>query len=50
VARGIPAIITGLATSDANVHSPNEKLPAEFLALGVDAIRETYVRLGELGR
>ena len=50
VARGIPAIITGVATSDANVHSPNEKLPAEFLTLGVEAIRETYLRLGELGR
>jgi len=48
VARGIPTIITGIATSDANVHSPNEKLPAEYLALGVEALRETYTRLGEL--
>jgi len=50
VARGIPAIITGLATHDANAHSPNEKFPAEYLALGVEAVRETYTRLGELGR
>jgi acetylornithine deacetylase/succinyl-diaminopimelate desuccinylase-like protein len=48
-ARGIPAIVTGLATKEANAHSPNECFPAEYLALGVEAIRETYRRLGELG-
>jgi acetylornithine deacetylase/succinyl-diaminopimelate desuccinylase-like protein len=47
-ARGIPAIVTGVATKDANVHSPNECFPAEYLTLGVDAVRKTYVRLGEL--
>jgi acetylornithine deacetylase/succinyl-diaminopimelate desuccinylase-like protein len=50
VARGIPTIITGIATSDANAHSPNEKFPAEFLVLGIQALRETYTRLGELGQ
>jgi acetylornithine deacetylase/succinyl-diaminopimelate desuccinylase-like protein len=48
-ARGIPTISTGIATNDANAHSPNEKFPAEYLTLGVDAVRETYKRLGELG-
>ena len=48
VSRGIPAIVTGIATRDANAHSPNEKFPSEHLALGVEAIRETYRRLGEL--
>jgi acetylornithine deacetylase/succinyl-diaminopimelate desuccinylase-like protein len=47
-ARGIPAIVTGLATKDANAHSPNERFPAEYLTLGVEAVRETYRRLGEL--
>jgi acetylornithine deacetylase/succinyl-diaminopimelate desuccinylase-like protein len=47
--RGIPTIVTGLATSDANAHSPNECFPAEYLTLGVEAVRETYRRLGELG-
>jgi acetylornithine deacetylase/succinyl-diaminopimelate desuccinylase-like protein len=47
-ARGIPAIVTGVATKEANAHSPNECLPAEYLTLGVDAVRETYLRLGEL--
>jgi acetylornithine deacetylase/succinyl-diaminopimelate desuccinylase-like protein len=48
-ARGISTISTGIATSDANAHSPNEKFPAEYLTLGVEAISETYRRLGELG-
>ena len=48
VAKGIPAIITGVATKDANAHSPNEKFPAEYLQRGVDAISETYRRLGQL--
>jgi acetylornithine deacetylase/succinyl-diaminopimelate desuccinylase-like protein len=48
-ARGIPAIVTGVATKDANAHSPNECLPSEYLTLGVAAVRETYRRLGELG-
>jgi acetylornithine deacetylase/succinyl-diaminopimelate desuccinylase-like protein len=50
VARGIPAIVTGLATQDANAHSPNEKFPAEYLIRGVEVIRETYLRLGALGQ
>jgi acetylornithine deacetylase/succinyl-diaminopimelate desuccinylase-like protein len=49
VAKGIPAIVTGIATKDANAHSPNEKFPAEYLALGIEALRETYRRLGQLG-
>jgi acetylornithine deacetylase/succinyl-diaminopimelate desuccinylase-like protein len=48
VARGVPAIITGIATKDANAHSPNEKFPSEYLRLGVDAVSETYRRLGQL--
>jgi acetylornithine deacetylase/succinyl-diaminopimelate desuccinylase-like protein len=47
-ARGIPTISTGIATSDANAHSPNEKFPAEYLTLGVDAVSEIYRRLGQL--
>jgi acetylornithine deacetylase/succinyl-diaminopimelate desuccinylase-like protein len=48
-ARGIPTISTGIATSDANAHSPNEKFPAEYLVRGVEAVSETYRRLGQLG-
>ena len=38
VAQGNPAIVTGIATKDANAHSPNEKFPAEYLELGVEAL------------
>jgi acetylornithine deacetylase/succinyl-diaminopimelate desuccinylase-like protein len=48
VARGIPTIITGIATKEASAHSPNEKFPAEYLTRGVEVVRETYLRLGEL--
>lgn len=48
VARGIPAILTGLATRDANAHSPNERFPAEYLTTGVEALRRTYLGLGQL--
>jgi acetylornithine deacetylase/succinyl-diaminopimelate desuccinylase-like protein len=48
-ARGIPTISTGIATSDANAHSPNEKFPVEYLTRGVEAVTETYRRLGQLG-
>ncbi len=48
-ARGIPSLATGFALEESNVHSPNERLPAEYLMLGVEAAREVYRRLGELG-
>jgi acetylornithine deacetylase/succinyl-diaminopimelate desuccinylase-like protein len=48
VSRGIPTIVTGIATREANAHSPNECFPASHLMLGVDAVRETYLRLGQL--
>ncbi len=46
---GIPSLATGFALEESNVHSPNERLPAEYLTLGVEAAREVYRRLGELG-
>jgi acetylornithine deacetylase/succinyl-diaminopimelate desuccinylase-like protein len=47
-ARGIPAVVTGVATKDANAHSPDERFPADYLDLGLAAVRETYLRLGQL--
>ena len=46
--RGIPAIITGFALPDSNVHSPNERLLLEYLPLGVNAARELFVGFGLL--
>jgi acetylornithine deacetylase/succinyl-diaminopimelate desuccinylase-like protein len=41
--RGIPAVITGFALPDSNVHSPNERLLLEYLPLGVATARELFV-------
>jgi acetylornithine deacetylase/succinyl-diaminopimelate desuccinylase-like protein len=46
--RGIPTILTGFALPDANMHSPNERLLARYVPLGVEAARETLVALAEL--
>ncbi len=46
--RGIPAVITGFALPDSNVHSPNERLLLEYLPLGIDAARALYAGFGEL--
>jgi acetylornithine deacetylase/succinyl-diaminopimelate desuccinylase-like protein len=47
-ARGIPAIVTGFALKESNIHSPNERLLAEYLPLGVATAEEVFRRLGEL--
>jgi acetylornithine deacetylase/succinyl-diaminopimelate desuccinylase-like protein len=47
-ARGIPAIVTGFALKESNIHSPNERLLAEYLPLGVATAEELFRRLAEL--
>jgi acetylornithine deacetylase/succinyl-diaminopimelate desuccinylase-like protein len=47
-ARKIPVVAAGFALEESNVHSPNERFPAEYLTIGVEAVSETYRRLGEL--
>ena len=46
--RGIPTILTGFALPGANIHSPNERLLARYVPLGVETARETLVALGGL--
>jgi acetylornithine deacetylase/succinyl-diaminopimelate desuccinylase-like protein len=48
VDRGVPTILTGLGLIDSNVHAPNERLPADYVPLGIKAVRELFVSLGEL--
>jgi acetylornithine deacetylase/succinyl-diaminopimelate desuccinylase-like protein len=45
---GIPAILTGVALIDSNVHSPNERILLDYLPLGVQAAQETYRALAKL--
>jgi acetylornithine deacetylase/succinyl-diaminopimelate desuccinylase-like protein len=47
--RGIPAVITGFALPESNVHSPNERLLLEYLPLGVGAARELFLGFAGLG-
>jgi acetylornithine deacetylase/succinyl-diaminopimelate desuccinylase-like protein len=47
--RDIPAILTGFALPDSNVHSPNERLLVEYMPLGVAAGRELLTELAKLG-
>jgi acetylornithine deacetylase/succinyl-diaminopimelate desuccinylase-like protein len=46
--RGIPAILTGFALPDSNIHSPNERLLLEYVPLGVATARELFVELAKL--
>jgi acetylornithine deacetylase/succinyl-diaminopimelate desuccinylase-like protein len=46
--RGIATILTGFALPDANIHSPNERLAARYVPLGVAAARETLLAFGGL--
>src|SRR5207244_4202641 len=42
VDKGIPTIVTGFATSESNIHSPNERLLAEYLPLGIETAKELF--------
>jgi acetylornithine deacetylase/succinyl-diaminopimelate desuccinylase-like protein len=46
--KGIATVITGFGLPDANVHSPNERLLAEYLPLGIAAARELFLTFARL--
>jgi acetylornithine deacetylase/succinyl-diaminopimelate desuccinylase-like protein len=46
--KGIPTILSGFALPGANMHSPNEKLLARYVPLGVAAARETLLAFKDL--
>jgi acetylornithine deacetylase/succinyl-diaminopimelate desuccinylase-like protein len=46
--KGIPTIITGFGLPESNVHSPNERLLAEFVPLGLETARELFRSLAAL--
>ncbi len=48
-ARGVPAIITGFTRPAAQLHSPNENIPATALRDGVETTVEVLRRFGALG-
>jgi acetylornithine deacetylase/succinyl-diaminopimelate desuccinylase-like protein len=48
VERGIPPIVTGFALPSSNLHSPNERLLAEYLPLGVETAGAILQRFAQL--
>jgi acetylornithine deacetylase/succinyl-diaminopimelate desuccinylase-like protein len=46
--KGIPTIVTGFATPESSIHSPNERLLAEYMPLGIETAKELYRRLAAL--
>jgi acetylornithine deacetylase/succinyl-diaminopimelate desuccinylase-like protein len=48
VDKGIPTIVTGFATSESNIHSPNERLLADYLPLGIETAAELFRSLAAL--
>jgi acetylornithine deacetylase/succinyl-diaminopimelate desuccinylase-like protein len=50
VDKGIPTIVTGFATPESNIHSPNERLLAEYMPLGIETARELLRSFAALAR
>jgi acetylornithine deacetylase/succinyl-diaminopimelate desuccinylase-like protein len=48
VSRGIPAVVTGFALSESNVHAPNERFVADYVPLGVRTAQELFRRFADL--
>jgi acetylornithine deacetylase/succinyl-diaminopimelate desuccinylase-like protein len=48
VDKSIPTVVTGFGTPESSIHSPNERLLAEYLPLGIETAKELYRRLAAL--
>ena len=46
--KGIPTVITGFGLPDSQIHSPNERLVAEYVPSGIAAARELLLAFEEL--
>ena len=46
--KGIPVVITGFGLPDSQIHSPNERLIAEYVDRGIAAGRELFLAFAEL--
>jgi acetylornithine deacetylase/succinyl-diaminopimelate desuccinylase-like protein len=46
--RQIPTILSGFDLPDGNIHSPNERMPVEHIALGVETAKELFRSLAGL--
>lgn len=48
-ARDVPTILTGFALNESDIHSPNERIPAAYLPLGIEVAAALYRHLAGLG-
>ena len=46
--NGIPTVITGFGLPDSQIHSPNERLVAAYVPLGIAAARELFLAFAAL--
>jgi acetylornithine deacetylase/succinyl-diaminopimelate desuccinylase-like protein len=46
--KGIPTIISGFSLPDANIHAPNENIPAAYIPLGIETAKALFQELGSL--
>ena len=48
VDKAVPVVITGFGLPDSQIHSPNERLLAEYVPLGTKAARELFLAFADL--
>jgi acetylornithine deacetylase/succinyl-diaminopimelate desuccinylase-like protein len=46
--KGIPTIITGFSLPDSNIHSPNERMLADYVPLGIATARALYEEFSKI--
>ena len=46
--KGIPTVVTGFGLPDSQIHSPNERLVADYVPLGTHAARELFLAFAAL--
>jgi acetylornithine deacetylase/succinyl-diaminopimelate desuccinylase-like protein len=46
--KGIPTILSGFALPESNIHSPNERILAEYVPLGIEVARTLFQSLARL--
>jgi acetylornithine deacetylase/succinyl-diaminopimelate desuccinylase-like protein len=46
--EGIPTIISGFSLPDAQIHAPNENMPARYIPLGIETVKALLEELGRL--
>jgi len=44
----IPTIISGFSLPDAQIHAPNENMPARYIPLGIETVKALFEDLGKL--